>query len=61
MKNKNNNNNKKTASIQGWVVGFRSIVRLWDLDLYWLVVGFKADCLTRDLGQCVECPPWGFF
>ena len=25
----------------------------------WLVVGFKADCITRDLGIWVECPPWG--
>ena len=25
----------------------------------WLIVRFKADCLTRDLGQWVECPPWG--
>ena len=24
-----------------------------------VVVGFKADCLTRDLGLWVECPPWG--
>ena len=23
----------------------------------WLVVGSKADCLTRDLGLWVECPP----
>ena len=27
----------------------------------WLVVGIKADCLTRDLGVLVECPPWGVF
>ena len=27
----------------------------------WLVVGFKADCLTRDLGLWVEGPPWGSF
>ena len=26
-----------------------------------LVVGFMADCLTRDLGQWVGCPPWGVF
>ena len=26
------------------------------LGLGW-VVGFKADCLTRDLGLWVECPP----
>ena len=25
----------------------------------WLVLGFMADCLTRDLGQWVVCPPWG--
>ena len=27
----------------------------------WLVVGSKADRLTRDLGLWVECPPWGVF
>ena len=27
----------------------------------WLVVGFMIDCLTRDLGQWVGCPPWGSF
>ena len=27
----------------------------------WLVGGVKADCLTRYLGLCVECPPWGVF
>ena len=27
----------------------------------WLVVGFKADCLTRDLGLKVECPLWESF
>ena len=27
----------------------------------WLVVGVKADCLTRDLGLWVECPSWGSF
>ena len=27
----------------------------------WLVGGIKADCLTRDLGLEVECPPWGSF
>ena len=27
----------------------------------WLVVESKADCLTRDLGLQVECPPWGSF
>ena len=27
----------------------------------WLVVGFMADCLTRDLGQWVGNPPWGSF
>ena len=26
-----------------------------------VVVGFKADCLTGDLGPWVECPPWGSF
>ena len=26
-----------------------------------VVVGVKADCLTRDLGLWVVCPPWGFF
>ena len=26
-----------------------------------LVVGFKADCLTRYVGLCVGCPPWGSF
>ena len=26
-----------------------------------LVVGVKADCLTRDLSLQVECPPWGVF
>ena len=26
-----------------------------------LVVGVKADCLTRDLSQKVECLPWGAF
>ena len=26
-----------------------------------LVVGVKPDCLTRDLGLLVECPPWGVF
>ena len=27
----------------------------------WLFGGFMADCLTRDLGQWVGCPPWGSF
>ena len=27
----------------------------------WLVVGFMADCLTRDLDQWVGWPPWGSF
>ena len=27
----------------------------------WLVVGVKADYLTRDLGLWVGCPPWGVF
>ena len=27
----------------------------------WLVVVFKADCLTRYLDQWVECPPWEVF
>ena len=27
----------------------------------WLVVGFMADCLTRELGQWVGCPPLGSF
>ena len=27
----------------------------------WLVVGAKADCLTRKLGLWVECPPLGSF
>ena len=31
----------------------------WLVD--WLVVGFKADCLTRDLDLWVESPPWGSF
>ena len=26
-----------------------------------LVVGVKADYLTRDLGLWVGCPPWGSF
>ena len=26
-----------------------------------VVVGVKADCLTRDLGLYVGCPPWGSF
>ena len=25
----------------------------------WLVVGSKADSLSRDISQWVECPPWG--
>ena len=25
------------------------------------VAGFKADCLTKDIGLWVECPPWGVF
>ena len=34
----------------------------WDpLDIVVAVVGVKADCLTRDLGLLVECPPWGSF
>ena len=28
------------------------------LPVGWLVVGSKGDCLTRDLGLWVECPPW---
>ena len=27
----------------------------------WFVIGSKADCLTRDLGLQVECPPCGEF
>ena len=26
-----------------------------------IVVGFKADCLTRDSSLWVECPLWGVF
>ena len=33
--------------------------RIWLVG--WLVVGFKADCLTRDLGVWVGCPPWEIF
>ena len=29
--------------------------------LYWLVVGFKANCLIRDLGIWEKCSPWEFF
>ena len=29
--------------------------------VYRLVVEFTADCLTRDLGQWMGCPPWGSF
>ena len=25
----------------------------------WLVVSIKVDCLSRNLGLFVECPPWG--
>ena len=27
----------------------------------WLVLGVKADCLTRDLDLWVGCPLWVFF
>ena len=30
-------------------------------EIGWLVVGSKADSLTRDLGLWVDCPPWGVF
>ena len=26
-----------------------------------VAVGFKANCLTREPGLWVECPPWGSF
>ena len=31
----------------------------WLHPVGWLVVGVKSDCLPRDLGLQVECPPWG--
>ena len=33
----------------------------YEYQVIWLVIGFNTDCLSRNLGVRVECPPWGFF
>ena len=48
----------------GLVLIFQSFFPLVSIVIWlvgWLVVEFMANCLTRDLGQWVGCPPWGFF
>ena len=35
-----------------------------ELDFFkvgWSVICFTDDCLTKDLGILVKCPPWGSF
>ena len=44
-------------------VNFQRIINIFSI-IYangWLVVGFMADCLTRDLGQGVDLPSVGVF
>ena len=42
-------------------IGFFFYSSVSSLGEGWLVVGLKVDCLTRDLGLLVKCPPWGSF
>ena len=48
---------KVCFSADSWEKKMETKIRFVD----WLVVGVKADYLTRDLGLWEGCPPWGVF